>query len=1165
MSRLSQFFRVKRRYSRSINLERDLLVPDALAGYVLTPRAWEALERITVAASTPHAPRAWTISGVYGTGKSAFVHLLASLYGPAGDQARTRASALVRAHPGGGKVIKSVTGQVADSGWLRAVVTGRREPLAHTVVRGLSRGAEELWAGRKGRVPAALGRLRQLMKSLSDDPGLSVPDVPELAASLARAAGTGLLIVVDELGKNLEFAARSGGSDDLYLLQQLAELPAAPGSPPVLVVGLLHQAFSEYEHGLTSGERNEWAKVQGRFEDVPFAESPEQMLGLMADAIEGAPAHLQPQVAERARSWHRRLRAAWEHPYVADVLTEERIRRLIPLHPIAALVLPSLCTKYAQNDRSLFTFLTSNEPHSFTRFLEEQSVLGDEIPLLTLPDVYDYFIDVAGSGFALRPQFQRWAEVHGLISDAVGLEPDELAALKTVGVLNLVTSTGPLRASRAMVLAALTQRPDDPVEEAHWVAVLDRLAARRITTYRHQLDEIRIWEGSDYDVEAEVRSRVEAETRPLAALLQSAAPLSPTVAQRHSYRTGTLRYFERVYVDGATDLTSIKCSSTDIDGVVAYWVGSELPVSVPARASDGRPLVTVVVGGRGALITAAREYLALQALEDTDTALQTDGVARREVRHRLGLARMILDDAVQDAFESGQDQSYYVGSEKKAGVRLNALLSQLCDEAYPKGVTLWNELLNRRELTSQAARARRELIDALINQTDQERLGIKGDGPEYSMYSAALLRTGIHREIDGEWMVAPPTDEGVAEAWAAIERFCLEANDSLRSLDELHAILDAPPYGIKRGFVPVLLAAVLLYHADDVTVYRDGTFMPLLGAEQFEVLVKQPSLFAVKHFELKGLGPELFQRIQEVLSATKGRFPRGIRNATLLGIVRPLIQFAAGLPPTTRRTALLSPAARAVREALAGAREPDQLLLSALPAAVGCGPLVAAEDRTEERLEEFRTALLGALRELQSHYPALLDRCRRLLHDLFGVSSDLVRLREDLRVRAQYLIGQVIEPKLRSFVNAVSDPDLSEDAWLEAILDTVVRRAAETWSDEDALAFEANLNDYARRFAELESLQKEAARERREGFEARRVTLTEPGGRELNRLVWIDREEQPMLEELVTKLLADVKALRQEHHRHAVAVSLLERLLREDEVSDGENIASIPLPRARHG
>jgi hypothetical protein len=66
-------------------------------------------------------------------------------------------------------------------------------------------------------------------------------------------------------------------------------------------------------------------------------------------------------------------------------------------------VLPILCTRYAQNDRSLFTFLTSAEPYSFRNFLEETAVVdcsqekGEEpLPMLKLDRVYDYFIEAVG-------------------------------------------------------------------------------------------------------------------------------------------------------------------------------------------------------------------------------------------------------------------------------------------------------------------------------------------------------------------------------------------------------------------------------------------------------------------------------------------------------------------------------------------------------------------------------------------------------------------------------------------------------------------------------------------------------------------------------------------------------------------------------------------------
>lgn len=105
--------------------------------------------------------------------------------------------------------------------------------------------------------------------------------------------------------------------------------------------------------------------------------------------------------------------------------------------------------------------------------------------------------------------------------------------------------------------------------------------------------------------------------------------------------------------------------------------------------------------------------------------------------------------------------------------------------------------------------------------------------------------------------------------WQAIEEFCVGAKEKQQNLDSLYERLEAPPYGVKRGAIPVLIAAVLLHHVDGVGVYKDGTFIPVLGAEHFELLVKDPIRFGVKYFEVAGLRSQVFRELEAVLSTLR--------------------------------------------------------------------------------------------------------------------------------------------------------------------------------------------------------------------------------------------------------------------------------------------------------
>src|SRR5258708_33702175 len=84
------------------------------------------------------------------------------------------------------------------------------------------------------------------------------------------------------MGKFLESAAADGG--DIYFFQELAEAAARSGGR-LVVIGILHQAFEQYASRLGREARDEWAKIQGRFSDVPLIAGVDEVVDLLGRAI----------------------------------------------------------------------------------------------------------------------------------------------------------------------------------------------------------------------------------------------------------------------------------------------------------------------------------------------------------------------------------------------------------------------------------------------------------------------------------------------------------------------------------------------------------------------------------------------------------------------------------------------------------------------------------------------------------------------------------------------------------------------------------------------------------------------------------------------------------------------------------------------------------------
>lgn len=65
--------------------------------------------------------------------------------------------------------------------------------------------------------------------------------------------------------------------------QELAEFANRSGKNPFVMIGILHQSFDRYAAVLDQTTQKEWAKVQGRFEDIAFQEPPTQQTRLLVN------------------------------------------------------------------------------------------------------------------------------------------------------------------------------------------------------------------------------------------------------------------------------------------------------------------------------------------------------------------------------------------------------------------------------------------------------------------------------------------------------------------------------------------------------------------------------------------------------------------------------------------------------------------------------------------------------------------------------------------------------------------------------------------------------------------------------------------------------------------------------------------------------------------
>ena len=70
-------------------------------------------------------------------------------------------------------------------------------------------------------------------------------------------------------------------------------------------------------------------------------------------------------------------------------------------------------------------------------------------------------------------------------------------------------------------------------------------------------------------------------------------------------------------------------------------------------------------------------------------------------------------------------------------------------------------------------------------------------------------------------------------------------------MPQIFASLRAAPYGVRDGFLPLLLALYLAGQWDQTAVYEDGTFVEKPGANVFQRLAKEPEAFHLQHCSVR--------------------------------------------------------------------------------------------------------------------------------------------------------------------------------------------------------------------------------------------------------------------------------------------------------------------------
>ena len=1013
-------------YTRSIHLERDANSTDILSAYIPTTRALQTLADIADTLNTESMPRAWSLIGAYGSGKSSFASFLVQLFSRENHKLAQQKLNLHIEH---------------TTGYCAVLLTGSPESLSKRLVHALYLGAKHYFSSHP-----IIATLEQATQKHQDTSQI-IELLKQLQQAVIEQQGQGILIIIDELGKFLEYEARHHSTNDIFLLQAIAELAYQGSKANILLVVLMHQAFEHYAKGLSEKTKNEWLKIQGRFQHISFLESTEQTLRVMSAAFSNQlPDQQKQQIKQNTQKIVQTL--AEQNALYSGLSVEtatDILANCYPLHPIAALILPVLCQKVAQNERTLFSYLGSSEQYGFKDSL---SRANDWIQPW---EIFQYFIQNQPLATTDHLTHRRWAEVITAM-DRLGDSDDlEIQLLKTIGLFNIMGSQSGFKACHALLKCCFQD-----------LSALTQLEQKSIITYRKYNSEYRIWQGSDFDINLALQETKQQQARfNLAEILEKRNKLPPILARRYSIQNNLIRYFQPHYANAETNINSFDKYQAKLIFFLAETDQDKEKFDTIKTQGDNLTLY-LLCDNANQLRNIISDAIALETIQNERPEIKDDPVAQTELKAYLQAIQQQEKELLSDYLENPENYIDWHYHKTQCPINnkrhLQNKLSSILDEVYDKAPLIKNELINRQKPSGQANAAKNKLITALLTNIDSEDLGFEKDKypPEKTIYQAIFKATGIHKKPT----LQRPTDYNFHYVWNAIDKFLANKNTP-QPLTNIYQLLEKPPYGVQAGVLSLLFIAYYLSNQRTLALYESGVFCPNFTPELFEILNKRPELFSVESVNLTGIKAELFNGYLEKLLG------KVQEDNTLLDIIKPLAKFINNLPEYTRHSKNLSAETIAVRDAFQNTQSPVKLLFETLP--IACGFESYLEQQTIENPEKFLDELVKHLNILNRHYSDLLDEFQKQLTSALKEPENITLSELRAVIKQKYNLEKYSNDTqgLKAFIKRLCDNQNSDKTWLESVASFLGNVSPNKWRQNNQITAEYRLCDFSDRLLQL--------------------------------------------------------------------------------------------------
>ncbi|MBD5500262.1 MAG: hypothetical protein HDR10_03520 [Lachnospiraceae bacterium] len=629
---------------------------------------------------------------------------------------------------------------------------------------------------------------------------------------------SGIYIVFDEFSKYIESQSGTASGANMKLLQDMCELANDSPNAQIFITMVAHKSIKEYGKYISIETINAFTGIEGRIIEKLFVTSSKNNYELIKNAIIKDENRVKDIPNYAFYLGDAKLEAFYQIPAFRSKFDKRDFKKIIfegcyPLNPVSAYLLLNISEKVAQNERTLFTFISNDEPNSMARYIANHS--REALWSISADLIYDYFAGLFKKEIINEHVHNEWLNTEYALSKCVSEEQKRI--VKALAIFLIVNKDEEMPADEnILALATGISNVREIVEGLIVSQVVYRKGSTNNLVFKTRA-------GSALKTEIKKQRSLKGDKVNYGKVFENITKKYYIIPRKYNADHAMTRYYRHEYmaVDeflGITNASVLFETDSFADGKVLslYSIGKieSAKVRKHIKELNCKKLIVVCPKDSFGMLKQALDYEILQEIKNNSSFTADNEILKRELPILEEDLSKELEECLYQMYEEDAEcKLFYLNGESlstKKSTEVEAVVNSCCRVNYDKTPLINNEMINRHSIsTGQTKKARLNIIQAILEQEDNEQF-YNGTNQEATIYRSLFCGTGIKTDI--------PSKE-IKEVLLLMKEFIESCSEKKRSLKSLIDMLVSEPYGMRKGVLPIYLGYLLAQRNEDIVVY----------------------------------------------------------------------------------------------------------------------------------------------------------------------------------------------------------------------------------------------------------------------------------------------------------------------------------------------------------